>query len=132
MEKELEIIKKVLEREKNVAFAYVYGSFGRKEKNFRDIDIAVFLKTVPKDGFGAETRLARKLEGRAGKPVEVRTINSMPLLLKSRLMKEGRAIFARNRQELLNFETSSMCECLDFSHLMKEFDERRLERYGIR
>lgn len=118
--------------EKNVLFAYVYGSFGRGEHGFKDIDIAVFLKRVPLQAMDYEAKLAKKLECvTAGRPVEVRLINSMPLLLKSRLMKEGALLFSRDMKATLNFETFLMGESLDFSHMMKEFDRRRLERYGI-
>lgn len=127
-----EALRNLLEKEeKNVLFAYVYGSFGRGEHGFKDIDIAVFLKRVPLRAMDYETKLAKKLEAAAGKPVDVRAINSMPLLLKSRLMKEGALLFSRDMKATLNFETFLMGESLDFSHMMKEFDRRRLERYGI-
>ncbi len=125
-------LRKILEREeKNVLFAYVYGSFGRGEHDFKDIDIAVFLKKAPTQATDYEIKLAKKLERVTGKPVDVRLINSMPLLLKSRLMKEGGLLFSRDMKATLNFETFLMGEYLDFSHLMREFDRRRLERYGI-
>lgn len=117
--------------EKNVLFAYVYGSFGRGEPDFNDIDIAVFLKRVPSQAMDYEVKLAKKLEVAAGKPVDVRIINSMPLLLKSRFMKEGGLLFSRDAKATLNFETFLMGASLDFSYMMKEFDRRRLERYGI-
>ncbi len=128
-----EALRKLLEKEeKNVLFAYVYGSFGRGERDFKDIDVAVFLKKVPSQAtMDYEIKLAKKLEVAAGKPVDVRIINSMPLLLKSRLMKEGGLLFSRDMKATLSFETFLMGECLDFSHLMEEFDRRRLERYGI-
>lgn len=127
-----EALRNLLEKEeKNVLFAYVYGSFGRGEKNFKDIDVAVFLKRVPSQAMDYEIKLAKKLEVAAGKPVDVRIINSMPLLLKSRLMKEGGLLFSRDMKATLNFETFLMGDSLDFSYMMKEFDRRRLERYGI-
>lgn len=128
-----EALRNLLEKEeKNVLFAYVYGSFGRGEPDFKDIDLAVFLKRVPLQAMDYEAKLAKKLECvTAGRPVEVRLINSMPLLLKSRLVKEGVLLFSRDVKATLNFETFLMGEYLDFAHLMREFDRRRLERYGI-
>lgn len=132
MNKELKNIKKALEKEKGIVFAYIYGSLGRGEKDFGDIDIAVFSDKPPKNSLNYEIDLAKRLEEVIGKTVETRIINSMPLLLKSRLLKEGKLIFSRNRKKLLNFETMLMSEYLDFSYLMKEFDEKRLKKYGIR
>ncbi|VVB60811.1 Nucleotidyltransferase domain protein [uncultured archaeon] len=125
-------IKNSLKTEKNVLFAYVYGSFARGEADYSDIDIAVFLSKVPKNSADYEARLKQKLERQTGKPVEVRIMNSMPLLLKSRVLKEGKTIFSRNKRARIGFETALIGQYLDFSHLMQEFDQRRLERYGIR
>ena len=124
-------IKKSLRAEKNVLFAYVYGSFGRGEADFSDIDIAVFLSKIPKNSAPYEAKLGQKLEKETGKPVEVRIMNSMPLLLKSRVFREGKTVFSRNKKARVSFETALMSSYLDFSHLMQEFDQRRLERYGI-
>ncbi|MCK5233244.1 MAG: nucleotidyltransferase domain-containing protein [Candidatus Aenigmarchaeota archaeon] len=121
-----------LKSDKNVLFAYVYGSFARGEKDFSDLDIAVYLKKIPRGIVLYERRLAKALEKETGKPVDVRIINSMPLLLKSRLLKEGALIFSRNQKARIAFETALISSYLDFSHIMKEFNEKRLERYEIR
>lgn len=128
----LQKIKMSLKTEKNVLFAYVYGSFARGEKDYGDIDIAVFLGKIPKNSAPYEAKLGQKLERQTEKPVEVRIMNSMPLLLKSRVFKDGKTIFSRNKKARVSFETALMSSYLDFSHLMQEFDQRRLERYGIR
>lgn len=132
MKEELKKIRKALKEEKDVIFAYVYGSLGRGETDFGDIDIAVFSDRSIKDNLNYEVNLSRRLERVVGKPVETRIINSMPLLLKSRLLKEGKLIFSRNRKKLLNFETNLISEYLDFSYLMREFDKKRLGNYGLR
>lgn len=129
---DLKQIKKALEADKNIVFAYVYGSVGRREKDASDIDIAIFLKKVPINTLIYEHTISTKLERAAKKPVSARIINTMPLLLKSRVLKEGRLIFSSNRKKLLDFETLLMGDYLDFSRLMNEFDEKRLERYGLR
>lgn len=121
-----------LKSDKNVLFAYVYGSFARGEKDFSDLDIAVYLKKDPRGIVLYERRLAKALEKETGKPVDVRIINFMPLLLKSRLLKEGTLIFSRDQKARIAFETALIGSYLDFSHIMKEFNEKRLERYEIR
>lgn len=124
-------IKKSLKTEKNVLFAYVYGSFARGEPDYSDIDIAVFLKKIPKNSADYEAKLGQKLGRQTKKPVEVRIMNSMPLLLKSRVFREGKTVFSRNKRARVSFETELMGQYLDFSRLMREYDQRRLERYGI-
>lgn len=131
MKEELKRIRKALKKENGLRFAYIYGSLGRGERDFSDIDIAVFSDKYlnsPNYEIGLSKRLGRLV----GKPVDIRIINSMPLLLKSRLLKEGKLIFSRNRKKLLNFETNLISEYLDFSYLMREFDKKRLGNYGLR
>ncbi len=123
-------IGSLLKKERGLLFAYAYGSFGRGEKDFADIDIAVFMGRMPKNCVNFEANLGRKLERAAGAPVEVRIINSMPLLFKSRILKDGKVLFSRSAAARIGFETDTICKYLDFSHIMKEFDKTRLKRYG--
>jgi predicted nucleotidyltransferase len=125
-------IKDVLKKDKNILFAYVYGSFGRGEKDFTDVDIAVFVKEVPRRYFEYKNKLALKLEEILNKPVEVRIINKLPLLFVSRIIKEGKVIFSRDNKQRIKFETIMTSKYLDFSYLMREYDKIRVERYGVR
>ncbi len=120
----------LLKKERGLLFAYAYGSFGRGEKDFSDIDIAVFVRRQPRNSAEYEAVLGRKLEKISGVPVDVRIINSLPLLLKSRILKEGKTIFSRDNVTRAGFEADIMCKYLDFNHHMKMFDRKRLERYG--
>jgi len=107
-------IKDVLKKDKNIVFAYVYGSFGRGEREFSDIDIAVFVKRVPERCVEYENKLAIKLEKLIKKPVEVRVMNKLPLLLTSRIIKEGKLIFSRDEKQSVKFETIMMSMYLDY------------------
>lgn len=122
-------IKDVLKKDRNIVFAYVYGSFGRGEREFSDIDIAVFVKRVPERCVEYENKLAIKLEKLIKKPVEVRVMNKLPLLLTSRIIKEGKLIFSRDEKQSVKFETIMMSMYLDFLYLMKEYDRIRAKRY---
>jgi predicted nucleotidyltransferase len=41
-------IKNILQEEKHIIFAYIYGSFAYSDR-FNDIDIAIYVKDYPKD-----------------------------------------------------------------------------------
>ena len=124
-------IKKVLEKERNVIFAYIFGSFARGEKDYSDIDLAIWVRKVPKNVFKYESRIAGRLEKELKRQVEVRILNNLPLLLKSRIVKEGRLVFSRDKIFSAKFEGMTISEYLDFSYLMEEYNRIRAKRYGI-
>ena len=126
----IEKIKKVLEKEKRVQFAYLFGSFAKNKKYAHDVDIAVYVKGKIPTNF--ERKLALKLEKVVGKPVDVIVINNKPLLTIGEVLKASELIFSKNEKLRIRFETEKIGEYLDFNELMKEYDKMRFERYGIR
>jgi len=131
MEKE-EILKKIVEvlkSEEKVAFAYLFGSF-LSSKHFNDIDLAVYV--VGKVDHNFEERLALKLEKEVGMEFDVFIINEKPTLFLSEVFRKGKLVFSRNEDLRVKFETFKLAEILEYNELMKHFDERRFEKYGIR
>ena len=125
----LDEIRKVLEKEKKVLFAYLFGSSARNEKYSKDVDIAIVIKgKVP---LNYESKLALKIERVTSKPVEVIVLNDRPLLFISEVLRQGKLIFSRNEKERVRFETFMLSNILAFNELMKEFDRMRFKRYGI-
>jgi predicted nucleotidyltransferase len=131
----VEKISEVLKRHRNILFAYVYGSFARKEaRKDSDIDVAIFLKnshTIEKDPM-FEVKLALEIEKELRKPVDVRILNDKPLIFINQVMKHGKLLFSRDERERISFETKMLDLYLDFEYLMEEYNKRRFERYGIR
>jgi len=123
-------IKNVLKKERNVAFAYLYGSFLKNPEYANDIDIAIFLKKKASANY--ERKLALKIEKEIKKPVDVISLNEKPLLVISEVLTNGKLIFSKDDKLRINFETRMMPDILNFNELMKEFDKKRLERYGIK
>jgi predicted nucleotidyltransferase len=131
MEKE-EIIRKiaeVLEKEKKVAFAYLFGSF-LSNKYSNDIDLAVYVKGKVDVNF--EARLALKLEKEVEKEFDVFIINNKPTLFLSEVFRKGKLVFSRDENLRVKFETEKLPEVLEYNELIKQFDEKRFEKYGIR
>lgn len=130
-----EKISEILNRERNILFAYIFGSYARKEaRKGSDIDIAIFLRNpsvIEKDP-KFEVRLALKIEKVLRKPIDVRILNDKPLTFINQVLKHGKLLFSRNEKERINFEVKMFDLYLDLSYLMKEYDEKRFERYGIR
>ena len=122
-------IKEVLEKEKAVVFAYLYGSSVRNEKYAKDVDIAVFVKGRVSPNF--ERRLARKISESINKEAEVVILNDKPLLFVLEVLKNCKLIFSKNERMRINYETTMLAQIQDFNELMKEYDLKRFERYGI-
>jgi predicted nucleotidyltransferase len=130
MEKE-EIIRKiaeVLKKEKKVVFAYLFGSF-LSSKYANDIDLAVYVKGKVAANF--EARLALKLEKEIGKEFDVFVINDKPTLFLSEVFRRGKLVFSRDENLRVRFETEKLPEVLEYNELMRRFDEKRFEKYGI-
>lgn len=130
MEKD-EILRKiaeVLKKEKKVAFAYLFGSF-LSSKYSNDIDLAVYVKGKVDANF--EARLALKLEKEIGKEFDVFVINDKPTLFLSEVFRRGKLAFSRDENLRVKFETEKLSEVLEYNELMKQFDEKRFEKYGI-
>jgi predicted nucleotidyltransferase len=123
-------IRKILKKEKQIAFAYLFGSYLKNPEYSNDIDIAIFVKNKPKLGY--ELELSLKIEKEIKKSVEIIVLNDKPLLIISEVLRNGKLIFSRDEKSRVKFETENLSNILSFNELMKEFDRMRFERYGIR
>jgi predicted nucleotidyltransferase len=124
----LKKIREILQKEKNVLFAYLFGSYVLLPEYANDIDIAVYLKRLTKK---YEIRLAMKIEKAIKKETEVIALNDKPLIVIAEVLRTGKLIYSRSEKDRVDFETRVLPEIFGFNELMKEFDEKRFERYGI-
>ncbi len=123
-------VVEVLRRDRRILFAYLFGSFVRNREYAKDIDIAVYVKgKIP---LRYEQKLALEIEKNVKKPVDVIVLNDKPLLIIMEVLRTGKLIFSRDEKARVNFETHMLPIIFDFNELMKEYDRRRLERYGDR
>ena len=135
MRKKAELLEKICEvlKERQVLFAYLFGSFARNEfRKDSDVDIAVYVKDYKKLPLNFERRLSLKIEKRIGREVDIIVINDKPLSILSEILKHGKVIFSRDERERVRFETFMLGEIQYYNEVMKVFDEARLKKYGIR
>jgi predicted nucleotidyltransferase len=126
----LDRIRKILEKEKCIVFAYIFGSYTKSPKYSNDLDIGIFVKNKVKSHY--ELELGLRIEKKIKIPVDVVVLNDKPLLLLSEVLRSGKLILSKDDRRRVSFETKIMNDVLKFNDLMEEFDKKRFERYGIR
>src|SRR4030043_1474660 len=107
----LNSIKEVIKKDKEVLFAYLYGSSISQPIPFNsDIDVAVYLKPSDmKSYIRKEERLTNALVSKLHKDkLDLRILNILPFLLQYNVIKEGIPIFVRDELERVDFETRVM------------------------
>lgn len=98
-----EKIKKVLFSEKEIVFAYVFGSF-LNSPTFRDIDIGIYVDEIIKENvFDKELEIVKKISEACGLPVDyidVKILNFAPSHFLNNIFKNGTLIFSKNKKRL--------------------------------
>ncbi len=82
-------LKKLLEKEKQVQQAWVFGSFTRRD-SVRDIDVAIHAE--PELTFRKYLDLNAQIELELGVPVDLVEITKAPTTLKENILKRGTKI----------------------------------------
>ena len=117
-------LTRLLREREEIIFAYLHGSF--LTHDFRDIDIAVYLKKD--EDVLYEVELGVELEKILKFPVDVRVLNSAPLTFKFKVIKDGLLLFSRDERIRSDFEALTISEYHDFSYFRRRY---RREVLGI-
>lgn len=114
-------ITKSLEVHQEISFAYIHGSF-LQESNFRDIDVAVYLKNTPESPLQYELQLEAELMKSLGKfTIDVRVLNASPLSFCYHVIKGGRILMARDDDIRADFQENTIKRYLDFAPFRKMY-----------
>jgi predicted nucleotidyltransferase len=120
------LLKKVMEKDEKVLFAYVYGSYARDSINFdSDIDVAVYLKSSDMKGYiSREQELTIELVTKVHTDkIDLRILNVLPLLLQYNILKDGIPIFVRDGKEKVDFETRVMNRFFELKPYIDEYQQ---------
>ncbi|MEW6276954.1 MAG: nucleotidyltransferase domain-containing protein [Bacillota bacterium] len=112
-----------LDRQPDVAAAYLFGSYacGRATSG-SDVDLAVLFNLPERDGFARfERRLELEiaLEEIARRPVQVIDLETAPLLLQRQVRKHGKLILEKDRRRRVNFEVCSRRAYFDLQRVYR-------------
>ncbi len=131
----VESIIKVLENEKDILFAYLFGSYAKGIQNEKsDIDIAVYLtdESILEKNPLYPSRLAIKIENiLVRKKVDVRILNSSTLRFRNQVLMHGKLLHSKDENKRIEFETSSLTQYYDFKPHIDRYDAARRARLGV-
>lgn len=118
-------IAEFLRNREEIIFAYIFGSFVKKE-NYHDIDIAVYLsENFNKDDlssypYGYESFLIGSLMKLLHtNKIDLVVINNAPLLITNRIINNGILLFDKDKLLRINFENKNRKLFIDTENLRK-------------
>ena len=116
-DKLLRILKNKLSSEKEVKFAYLFGSQARKDAgNLSDIDIAIYLD-YDVDSFYYRLRFMETIvKAFKNEKVDIVVLNKATPLLCHQVVKNG-VVVKDDRRRRLNFEIQALKKYLDTEYL---------------
>lgn len=132
----LGLLKDVLEKEDDIIFAYLFGSYAYGVANPNsDIDVAVYLKpSEMKEYLLKEKRILSALIDRIHTDrIDLRILNVSTFLFQYHVLKEGILILVRDEQQRVDFETRIMERFFELKPYINEYYDmlRRRIRVGI-
>jgi len=127
----MERIGQIISNYPEVQTAYIFGSFLERE-DFRDIDIALLLSENLSSyralklalHIGSDLDLGIK----AGCDFDVRILNNAHPEFQYEVVKNGRSVFSRNKQEQYDFEAEVISTYLDLKEMYDSYDRKYLAR----
>lgn len=132
----MEQIINVLEKEPEVLFAYLFGSYAKGiQDKTSDIDVAIYLKDVNvlERNPLYPSKLAIKIEKALveKKTVDVSVLNGSTLRFRSQVLRYGKLLHSKDEKKRIEFETSSLTQYYDFKPHLEMYDAARRTRLGI-
>ena len=113
-------IENFLEKNPDVLFAYIHGSFVVQEQ-YHDIDVAIYLKLIPEELLKMELDLETQLYKLIQYPVDVRILNNAPLSFRYNVIKNGRRLAIINDDARCDFEEMTVSNYFDFAPYRKMY-----------
>lgn len=108
-----EIVNKA-KADNDVIAVMLFGSYARGEQNFRDVDIALLLKTEGKN------YIKKKTEYWVSDIFDISILNELPLQVASRVLEDGKMLYVADPVELENFSLKIVERWADFKPLYNE------------
>jgi hypothetical protein len=109
-----------------VVAAYLFGSEARGEaRPSSDVDLAVLFAQLPPATLAhPAVRLAGEMERRLGRPVDVVVLNTAPVDLVHRVLRDGRLLLDRDPSRRIGFEIKARNDYFDLLPVITRYRGR--------
>jgi predicted nucleotidyltransferase len=127
----LKILREEMDREPNILFSYLYGSYAYGIIHSEsDIDVAVYITPSEMNEYlKMEKRILSSLIDKIHTDkIDLRIINTLPLILQYQILKEGIPILIKDEQARVDFETQVMIRFFELKPYIDEYREMLLLR----
>ncbi len=114
-------------RPEPIVAVYLFGSRARGTATGRsDVDVAVLYAEVPGPGLdGLSLDLEANIERGVGLPVQVVVLNSAPVDLVHRVLRDGRLLLDRDPSRRIQFEVKARNEFFDLQPVLARYRAAR-------
>ena len=124
-------LKEIMEKETEILFAYLYGSYALNIIHSKsDIDVAVYLEPLDIKGYIQKEKdlTAILITELHNDSVDLKILNTLPFLLKYKVIKEGIPIFIKDESERIDFETMVTNRFFELKPYLDEYNRMLLQR----
>jgi predicted nucleotidyltransferase len=106
-----------------VAAVYVFGSAARgTAQDGSDLDVGVLFEAPPPPTLvGQPFDAADALERLLGRPVDVIALNTAPVDLRIRILRDGHLVFERDAAARVRFEVATRNEAFDLDPILRAY-----------
>ena len=108
-----------------IVLLYLHGAHARGTQGpLSDLDLAVLLEADAARDPHAFLALLGKLTDACGREdLDVVLLNRAGLIIKDRVVRDGRLLFAASERERVRFEAHAIKEALDFRYFSRVYDD---------
>jgi predicted nucleotidyltransferase len=107
----------------DVAAVYLFGSVARGTANATsDVDVGVLFKSSPPPTLaGLPVDMEEALERHVGRTVQVVTLNTAPVDLRKRVLRDGRLLVEPDPAARVRWEVATRNEAFDLEPILREY-----------
>lgn len=112
----LNIIKEMAKMDKDVIAVLLFGSYARKEQNYRDVDVALVIK----DGKKSEQKLfdyLKAVDSVENKIIDIVIFGSLPLEMRRRVLNEADILYVSDSSKLYDKSIETIKAWGEYSHM---------------
>jgi predicted nucleotidyltransferase len=120
---DVDALRSALARDDRVTAAYLFGSVARgTARKDSDVDIALLLRQKPPPTLAAQLfALEDDLRGFVDREVQLVTLNTAPIDLVHRVLRDGVMLYERDRAARLRFEVQARNAYFDLQPLLRRY-----------